>query len=454
MIGRQPVEKCRNRDRRMRQAAGSLALANEFSNWRARLSLRGFGVRRGGVRGFGAAAARLALVAAALSLAACGSSFNTAGKGAASDDLGLAAPVDPVQSQPLPATQGSSQMGSGPVKVALILPLTQGAAPSTVGTSLRNAADLALSEAGNTDITLLVKDDQSTPEGATAAAQAAVSDGADLIIGPLFSPNVRAVGQIASGASKPVIAFSTDASVAQPRLYLLSFLAETYVDRIVDFAVSKGKKSFAALIPDNDYGRIAEAEFQQETARRGVRVMEIEHYQPQTIDAAVRKVAALGNQIDALFVSDQAGAMPAVAQALTANGISSQKVQILGTGLWNDARVLSLPALQGAWFAAPDNTGFNAFAARYRAKFGSDPTRIATLSYDAVSLAVALAHRPGPDRFADSVLTNHAGFNGADGVFRFKPNGLNERGLAIMQINNGSAVQLAPAPHMLSASAT
>ena len=132
--------------------------------------------------------------------------------------------------------------------------------------------------------------------------------------------------------------------------------------------------------------------------------------------------------------------MPDVAQALAANGLDAQEVQILGTGLWNDPRVLALPALQGAWFAAPDNSGFTAFAARYRAKYSSDPARIATLSYDAVSLAVALAHRPGPDRFSDAILTNHAGFNGADGVFRFRSNGLNDRALAIMEINGNTAV--------------
>lgn len=438
----------------MRHAAGSFVLANDISNWRARLGMRCSGARGLRLRGISiSVAARLAVVAAVSSLAGC-MGMDGATRGGNGGDFAAAAPVDPVQSQPLSAPQGAGQIGTGPVKVALVLPLTQGGGPSAVGTSLRNAAELALSEAGTSDVTLLVKDDQSTPDGARAAAQAAISDGAELIIGPLFSPNVRAVSQIASGANKPEIAFSTDATVAQPGVYLLSFLVETYVDRIVDFAVSKGKKSFAALIPDNDYGHIAQAEFQEEAARRGVRVMEIEHYKPQTVNAAVRKIAALGNQIDALFISDQAGAMPAVAQALTANGIDSHKVQILGTGLWNDARVLSLPVLQGAWFAAPDNTGFSAFAARYRAKFNSDPARIATLSYDAVSLAIALAHRPGPDRFSAAVLTNHAGFNGADGVFRFRANGLNERGLAIMQINNGVAMQLVPAPQVLSASAT
>ncbi len=138
--------------------------------------------------------------------------------------------------------------------------------------------------------------------------------------------------------------------------------------------------------------------------------------------------------------------MPSVSQTLTTAGVSAKKIQILGTGLWNDARVLKLPALQGAWFAAPDNGGFNAFAARYRAKFGADPTRISSLSYDAVSLAAALAHTQGSQRYSESVLTNRSGFNGADGVFRFRPDGSNERGLTVLQINNGAAAPISPAP--------
>ena len=403
---------------------------------------------------FGAGGLKFLAAAAALALASCGSFSSNQSNG----DFTASVPVTPVQSEPLPGAPGTTsgdQIGTGPVHVAMILPLTQGGGDaSLVGTSLRNAADLALSEAGSTDVTIFIKDDRSTPEGAHDAAQAAVSEGDELILGPLFSPNVRAVGQVAQGANKPVVAFSTDTSTAGPGVYLLSFLIENYVDRIVDYAASQGKRSFAALIPDNDYGHVAEAEFQQFAARRGLRVMEIEHYQPQTMTAAVQKIAALGNSIDTLFIPEQADAMPAMAQALTAAGIDSRKVQILGTGLWNDARVLGLPALQGAWFAAPANVGFAAFAARYRARFNSDPTRIATLGYDAAALAVALARRPGTDHFSQDVLTSRAGFNGVDGVFRFLPNGLNERALAILQINNGTTAQLSPAPRNLAANSS
>jgi ABC-type branched-subunit amino acid transport system substrate-binding protein len=160
----------------------------------------------------------------------------------------------------------------------------------------------------------------------------------------------------------------------------------------------------------------------------------------------VKRLAAVRDQFDALFIPEQAEAMQAVSKELVANGIDSKKVQIFGTGLWNDARTLSLPALQGAWFTAPENAGFNAFAQRYKAKYGSDPARVATLAYDAVSLAIALSRSQGSQRYSESVLTNPSGFNGADGVFRFKPDGGNERGLSVLEIGGGSAKIISPAP--------
>lgn len=394
------------------------------------------------------------LAGAACALAACGTTVNTVGKVGSDADVSAGAPVGKVEAQPLPGSSASAlatplgdTIGSGPVKVALVLPLTSpNGQPSLIGQSMRNAADLAFSESGSTDLTLLIKDDHSNPDGARAAAQLALSDGAELFVGPLFAPDVREVGKVARGAGKPMIAFSTDTSTAARGSYLLSFLIESYVDRIVDYAAAKGKKSIAALIPDNDYGRVADAEFQQEAAKKNMRVQTIEHYTPQTMAAAVKKVAALGDGIDTLFIPEQAEAMTAMSDALVANGVNGKKVQILGTGLWNDARVLNLPALQGAWFAAPENGGFNAFAQRYRAKYNADPTRIATLSFDAVLLAAALAKTQGSQRFSDAVLLGKSGFNGTDGVFRFRPDGLNERGLAVLQINGGSAAPVSPAP--------
>lgn len=343
------------------------------------------------------------------------------------------------------AQEAGNTIGRGPVKIALILPLTQGGAPSTVGQSLRNAAELAMSERGMDAVTLLVKDDQSSAEGARAAAQAALSEGAEAFIGPLYAANMREVGRVARGGNRPVIGFSTDTSAAARGVFELSFLVETQVSRVVDFAASRGKKSMAVMAPETDYGNVALAQFQTVAAAQGVRVVAIERYRPGGAAAAAQKIAGLGDAVDALFVPEQADQMTAVGGAITSAGIDIKRIQLLGTGVWNDARVMRLPALQGAWFAAPDNAGFNIFAQKYRAKFNSDPVRIATLSYDATSLLVALAQQQG-NRFAESTLTNSDGFRGADGLFRFRADGQNERGLSVLQIRNGTSTVISPAP--------
>jgi branched-chain amino acid transport system substrate-binding protein len=367
-----------------------------------------------------------------------------------------AAPTAPVQVEPLgPGAPASGQSGSaaptgGGVKVGLILPLTQNGAPNAVGVSLRNAAELALDESADKSISLVVEDDQSTTDGAAVAAQAALSQNVGLIIGPLFSPSVVRAAVATRAAGVPMIAFSTDAGVASHGVYLLSFLVETYVDGIVDYAVGRGKKSFGVLVPDTDYGRAAEAEFLQETARLGATVRDDEHYQGGNVADAIRKIAANGSSIDALFIPEQVNAMPGVAAALARAGLPG-RVLVMGTGLWNDPRVLALPGMQGAVFAAPDPAGFGSFAVNYRNKFGSDPLRISTLAHDAAALAAALAHAGGAQAFSASNLTNSSGFRGVDGVFRFRPDGLNQRGLAIDQIRDGAAVVVRPAPRSFEA---
>ncbi|WP_245501321.1 penicillin-binding protein activator [Lichenibacterium minor] len=389
----------------------------------------------------------LALASASL-LSACGQfGAGTDRPRVAAAPPPLSAPVSPVQSRPLASAAPIGAIGSGPVKVALVLPLTQAnGGASGVGVSLRNAAELAYADAGTNDLTILVKDDHSTPDGARDAAQAAVGDGAELIIGPVFAPDLREAAKVAKAADKPVIGFSTDTSTATKGVYLLSFLIEGYVDRVVDYAASHGKKSLGALVPESDYGNVALAEYQQAAAKLGLRVEAIERYKPGAPADAAARIAAALPRIDALFIPGTPDEMPAVAAALTANGIDGAKVQILGTGLWVDPKVLKLPALQGAWFAAPENAGFAGFAGRYRAKYGTDPSRIATLSYDAVSLAAALAHQPASPHFTPELLTSTSGFNGADGVFRFRADGPNERGLAVLQISGGATTVLSAAP--------
>ena len=349
-------------------------------------------------------------------------------------------------------------LGTGSVKVGLLLPLSANGNAGQIAQDLKNAADLAIRDFKTAGIQVLVKDDRGTIDGAQAAATAAISQGAELIIGPLFAQSVTAVAQVAKASGVPVVAFSTDTSKASAGVYLLSFLPQGDVDRIISYAASKGRRSFAALLPDSAYGTIVEAALQRAVANARGRVMSVERYalDKTVMQAKATAIATLvkSGTVDAVFMPGGAQEAPFLAQIMAAAGVDSNKITYLGSGQWDDPAVARESTLNGALYPAPDNTGFAGFAQRYQAAFGAAPSRTATLAYDAVSLAAGLTARFGDSRFAQATLTNPSGYIGLDGAFRFLSNGLNQRSLAVYQINNGKAVLVSPAPRTFTRSGT
>ena len=361
---------------------------------------------------------------------------NFPGQGPAPD----AVPAGP-QQQP-------TAVGNGSVKVGLILPLSAAGNAGLAAQSMKNAAEMALAEFQNPNIQLLIKDDSGSAQGAQQGAQQAVDEGAEILLGPLFALSVPAAAQVARARGISVIAFSTDSSVAGRGVYLLSFLPESDVNRIVDYAAGTGRRSFAALLPENAYGNVVEAAFQQAAARRGARVVAFQKYPTDRnqMQGAVQAVAQSLGTADSLFLADDGDSLNAVVESLTAVGANLKRLQLLGTGLWDNPRVYANANLQGGLYAAPDPAGYRGFAGRYRTRFGQDPVRTATLAYDAVALIAALARTQGAQRFSPEVLTNTSGFAGIDGLFRFRSDGSNERGLAVMRVTTGGGQVAQAAP--------
>ncbi len=398
-------------------------------------------------RSFGLPALRIAetlprrkfmLGTASLALAAC-SGANISGPGG---------PVATGPAPTAPAAPGST-IGTGSVKIALLLPLSAGGAAGNTAATLRNAAEMAVAEFQGPDITILVKDDGGSGAGAQAAAQAAISEGAEMILGPLLAESVRGAAAVARPAGKPIIAYSTDTSVATRGVYLMSFTPQNTVDRVVQYAAQQGKRSYAAFVPNSAFGQVVQGAFQEAVGRSGGRVVAIETFPLEAggVTTAAQRLSGIAGQIDAIFVPDPYDG--AALRALSAAGIDTRRVQVLGVGPWVGNRAAA-QAAPTAVYAAPDEAGFQNFAGRYRARFNQDPARIASLTYDSVSLIAALVRTQGSQRFSETVLTNSSGFNGVDGLFRFRADGSPQRGLAIIQA--GGRV-VSPAPRSFGGSA-
>ncbi len=376
----------------------------------------------------------------------------------ATSALGLAACSDmtrftggPRAEAPPPAVEApppGQTIGTGGVKVGLLLPLGAGGNAQIAAQSLKNAAELAVAEFTNSNLQLIVKDDGGSAQGAQTAAQQVIDEGAEMIIGPLFAVSVRAAAGVARGRNVPILAFSTDTNVAARGVYLLSFLPEGDVNRIVEYAAGQGKRAIAAAVPDNAYGQVVQGALQEAAGRRGVRIVGLERYPADRarMQEPLARLAPAVAQADALFLPDSVDAAPLVAQGLQQAGADLKRVTLLGSGLWDDPRLARATALHGGLYPAADAAGFRNFAGRYRAKFNADPERKATLAYDAVSLVAALSRTQGTQRFNDAVLTNANGFNGVDGLFRLRADGTNERGLAVLQAGPQGGRIVAAAP--------
>ena len=260
------------------------------------------------------------------------------------------------------------------VKVALLVPLSAQGHAGVIGKSLKQAAELALFERDNPSLQLIVKDDKGTPEGAKAAAEEAIKGGAKLILGPLFAKSATAIAPVARQAGVPVIAFSTDRQVAGNGVYLLSFQPAPEVARVVAFAARQGKRRFAALIPQDAFGKIVAADFtrgreprrRQRRRPRDLRQPAIGH-RPARADAQDQRGdpgrEADGAPVDALFLPGGQESLEIIARLLPQAEIDTEKVKLIGTGGMDYPNVGRDAKLLGAWYPAPDPRGWDDFSA-------------------------------------------------------------------------------------------
>jgi ABC-type branched-subunit amino acid transport system substrate-binding protein len=327
-------------------------------------------------------------------------------------------------------------------RVAVLVPLT---GPNAgVGTSIANAANLALLDTRSDDILLSVYD---TGKGAAAAAQQALADGNRLFLGPLLAEEAQAVAPIARAAGVPVISFSNDVSVAGNSVYIMGFNPGQSIERVVRYARSQGAQRFAGLIPVGIYGERSNDALTRAVEGAGGRLVGVQTFDrtPAALRSAVIRLNAK-SPYDAVLIADNPRI--AVSAAATVRAGPSNQARILGTELWRgDSALTKAPTMRGAWFAAAPEAMFDQLKVRYRTRYGKTPYRLASLGYDAVLLTVRIAREWRPGRpFPEGEIRSDEGFTGVDGAFRFGRDGVAERQLEVVQVNAGGFSTVSPAP--------
>ncbi len=344
------------------------------------------------------------------------------------------------------------------VKVALLLPLSGDGAP--LGQALLDAAmmglfdkDAAMPPAQKVrQLVLIPKDSGSTPQSAARAANEAIAEGAQLIIGPLYSDAVKAVAPIAASKGITVLSFSNNRMVSREGVFLLGFMPEQQGKRIIAEAILQGKKRIAVLAPDTDYGHMVAEAAQQQASSAGGEIVASEYYPAdiKQVDLAIQRVIGGREEqtpMDAMLIADGGKQLEHILARLKTYGVNHSQVKFLGTGLWDDDALLAREDVRGAWFASASVIARHGFETRFTNSYGYSPQRIASLSYDAVALAATLANNPAKVDFSAAAIASPNGFSGpANGIFRCKQSGICERGLAVIEIAPDGFKEISPSP--------
>ena len=370
----------------------------------------------------------------------------SAGNGSATDPSS--------QSNASNATTDSAKPGDG-LKVALLLPTGSIDQTAVIAKAMKQAAEMALFDSQRSDVQLIVKDDKGTPEGAKAAAEEAIKDGAEVILGPLLSRAVPGAAAAAASANVPILAFSNDRTVAGRGVYLLGFSPEQDAERVAEYAARLGKTRFAALVPDDAYGKVIGDAFKAAVTKAGGSILAYETYPAganamigpsRRIVEAAKTAVGNGAPIDALFLPGGQDVLTQLGPLLTYSGFDGGKIKLLGSGAWEFATISTNEAFVGGWYPGPDPHGWRDFQGRYAKTFGHPPPRVATIAYDAMNLAISLSAEPKGQRFTAANLTRASGFASVDGTLRLTATGYADRGLAILEVQKVGSTIIDPAP--------
>jgi branched-chain amino acid transport system substrate-binding protein len=346
------------------------------------------------------------------------------------------------------AAVGSPVTPSGKTRIALLLPLSGGAAP--IGQAMQQAAEMALFDTGAKELALAAYDSGDSADTAMEAYRKARTDGVAMVLGPLFGTSAKALAPLVAQGGANVVSFSNDETAAQRGVWIMGIAAPPQVRRVVDYSVDAGIKRFAAFAPQTPYGEQMVRTLESQVAVRGGSVAGVELYDPNSADlvtSAKRLAGALkGDGKLAILVPVAPPRLSAALAALAAAGLDNKSAQFIGTGVWDVPNVGSDAMARGAWYAAPDPARRADFERRFLATYGRPPNRLATLAYDGVALAGNLARlKPGGD-FSAEAITNPNGWSGVDGIFRFLPDGRSERALAVIEVQGNRGTVVSPAP--------
>ena len=332
-------------------------------------------------------------------------------------------------------------------KIALLLPLS--GPQAELGKALQNAAIMGLFRSNMPNLAIVPYDTGGRADQAVLAAERAIAEGTQAILGPLFGSETQAIAKIAADAHIPILSFSNDWNIAGGAVFILGLTPQTEVAQALDYIESRGVRILHVLSPDNAYGKAVVDAAKFKSARGTIKLQTLASYapnNPKSIKDAVLKIqSALPPSGDAsllayhaILIGDSGSKLSAINAEFGNAGISGDKIALAGTSPWSDLNFANWPNLQNALWAGIYPDTLAQFETTYQSFFGAAPPRLSVLGFDgmmilAPALMASIAAPASIDDKVNEVLRQAPQFQTAAGLLRFGAAQLAERRLSIVR---------------------
>ncbi len=319
----------------------------------------------------------------------------------------------------------------GSLNVGVLLPLSGRAAE--IGQGMQNAMFMALDDLKTDKVVLKFYDTKSTAAGAEEAMRRAVNGGAELILGPLMSEEVKGIAQTALSENIPVISFTTSPQVLQKGIYSIGLLNGEQVNRAVSYAAAKNRTRLAVLAPDNNGGLNIVKSAMMSAAADNVKLVKVGFYNPDSVDfTGIIKEIVSPVDFDAVLIADSGNRLKSMASIFAYNDVLYPDILFLGTSAWDSTNLSKETMLYHGVYPMVSKGYENYFTNKYKNTFGEQPKTVYSFAYDSVLLATGLAGKK--DGSLDAAITTPKGFVGVNGYFKILPTGQSRHNLDMLEV--------------------
>ncbi len=348
---------------------------------------------------------------------------------------------------------GNSAEGSPEWKVGAFFSLS--GAETQFGVDSKEGIELAVDEINKAGgikgkpLRVLFEDDKSNPqEASNKVLQLVDRDKVVAILGEVASSRSRAGGIVANKRKVPMISPSSthpDVTRGRPYVFRVCFTDDEQGKLGAQFVIRQLKKRKIALLYASDdlYSSGLAQEFRVEAKRIGGELVIEKSFLKTETNFTTYLDEIKRAEPEIIYAPVFYNAMVPIARQAKAAGIPG--TMFVGGDGW-DADTLLTDAgeeMEGAFFTnhyAPDVPWPNsrAFVAKYKARYGREPSSIGAQAYDAARLladAIARAKAPTSKAIRDAIADTH-GFQGATGTISINSARNADKPVVIVQIKD------------------